>query len=223
MVALTSSAAAVTLSQFTFASDTSPTTEETFTSTTDVSGVGPFTTGGTGNFGRSSREGGNFFIRGTSSTFASDGGYITFTLSPDPTYEIDLDGFNFDYGVQQTSGGPAYSSVFRVRSSLDSFATDIQTSYAGATASATSTATAAVEGQESAPFNATASLTGALYENIISPIEFRIYITPSIDNFDTINRFDNVTATGTVSAVPEPSSAGLILLGAVGLAARRRR
>ena len=119
--------------------------------------------------------------------------YFTFTLTPAATYEIDFTSFVY---TGQASGTGATSVAFR--SSVDSFASNIGTPTVSGT---------------------TISLAGASFQNITTPIEFRLYgfgASASGGTF-SVNEF---TFNGDV--VPEPSSA---LLGGLGLLAllRRRR
>jgi hypothetical protein len=68
--------------------------------------------------------------------------------------------------------------------------------------------------------NVTVPLTAARFQNLTSPIEFRMYIsTPATgQSLD----FDNIVLNGTVAPVPEPSSLALVGLAVTGWAARRR-
>ena len=140
---LTAAAPAATISAFTFETDASPTTQAMNTTTSVAAASGPFTTGGSANLGRSSANAGNYFIRGISSTtFANDQGYLSFTVTPGASFKLDLTTLSFNYGVQASGSLANYTTVFRLRSSLDAFATSIPTSYAGAAASQASGATA---------------------------------------------------------------------------------
>jgi hypothetical protein len=75
--------------------------------------------------------------------------YFEFTLTPNATYEIDF--VSFVYTAQASGTG---ATTFAFRSSLDSFATNIGTPIAA---------------------GATISLAGAAYQNLTTPITFRLY------------------------------------------------
>ena len=68
------------------------------------------------------------------------------------------------------------------------------------------------------------NLSGAAYQNIAGPLEFRIYL---YDNEDTltqpIHRIDNFTLNGAVAVIPEPSAALISAMGLLALLGRRRR
>ncbi len=213
--------AAVTISGFTFASNTSPTTQAMNTTTTVVTAGGNYA-GGSPTSGRSTNDS-NFFTRGaTSTTFDTNQNYVSFTVTPGAMFKLDLTTLAFNYGVQSAGSSASYTTTFRLRSSLDAFATSIPTSYVGAPASATSTATASTT-SGGATLAATATFSGVSFSNITVPVEFRLYATPSVSSFDAITRFDNIVLSGDVIMVPEPSS--LALLGGFGVIAllRRRR
>lgn len=75
--------------------------------------------------------------------------YFEFTLSPDAGYDMDFT--YFSYNSQASAAGPLN---FSVRSSLDGFTTDLG---------------------PGAPTSATIDLTGPGFQNISTPITFRIY------------------------------------------------
>ncbi|KAA1261864.1 PEP-CTERM motif protein [Rubripirellula obstinata] len=72
----------------------------------------------------------------------------------------------------------------------------------------------------------TIDLSGAAYQNITSPVEFRLYIQAE-DGADTSPNstysLDSFAFNGTVVAIPEPSSFALFAFGGVAVVARRRR
>lgn len=80
--------------------------------------------------------------------------YFTFTLTPNSGYKINFESLVF--GLQRSSTGPA---TFSVRSSLDNYATSIQTIAASGTSVATKTT----------------ALSSATYQNITTAITFRVY------------------------------------------------
>jgi hypothetical protein len=139
---------------------------------------------GFGNSGRSTA--GNFFGRGISPTDLED--YISFTITADTGFTLDLSQLEFDYYVQQDQS-PFNSFTFEVRSSVDGFT---------AATSGTYTLNPATSG---APYeDATFDLTGASYQGL-SSIEFRLYAkTSGSEQFNDIVRWDNITVTGTVTS-----------------------
>lgn len=118
-----------------------------------------------------------------------------FSISLGPTSGNNINFTNFVFSSQASGTGP--STIF-VRSSIDSFATDLGSPTAA---------------------GGTISLAGASFQNVSTATEFRVYgfgASTSLGTF-SINDF---TFNGSV--IPEPSAA---LLGGIGLIAllRRRR
>ncbi len=143
----------------------------------------------------------------------SNNDYIEFTLSASPTYSLDLTNVTLNYGYTNT-GVPVFNDTFFVRSSVDSYATNL----------APGLITAAVPGGTAGgttPLFATFDLSAAAYDNL-STITFRLYQYDDLDETTSLTRFDNITVNGDV--VPEPSTLAM-LLGGVGLLTliRRRR
>ena len=133
--------------------------------------------------------------------------YTTFTLTPDSGFTLDLDTVTYDY---QSYGLAANGYNFYIRSSVDGFAGDIDTS--------SNTAGAA-----RVTFDVS-SLTG-----LTDPTELRIYAT----SIETGNRWFDLQGTdvatdvglivnGTVTPIPEPSTGLLAALAGLGLMRRRR-
>ncbi len=122
--------------------------------------------------------------------------YFTFTITPNAGYAIDFE--NFVYTGQASGMGP---SSFAFRSSLDGFAGDV--------GSPTATGT-------------TIDLSALAFQGITESIEFRLYGwgATNVGGTFSVNDF---TFNGDVYAIPEPSRALLISLGALGLVLRRRR
>ena len=162
---------------------------------------------------------GNAFFRSSSLTTSESGAvagndYFSFALTP-TSGGLTFTSLTFDLGGN-LAGSPAvapFTSFAFVRTSLDGFASNV-----GSVESFDATTAA------SAFANKTVNFSGALFQNVTQPVEFRVYIYSSIDGFnqtanDSIVRLDNVE----LSAIPEPSAWILSLAGAVGLLGLRRR
>jgi len=114
-----------------------------------VSGVG-FGSGLTANAGSD-----RFNTKGWTNTASPDmDDYFTFTLTPNSGYKINF--VSLDFTLQRSNTGP---SAFVVRSSLDNFATDIQSITASGTSGSAKTV----------------ALSNASFQNVASAITFRIY------------------------------------------------
>lgn len=144
----------------------------------------------------------------TGSTFsaASSGNdYITFSITPTSGNQLSLSGATVTYTLQNSATGPDFYSV---RSSVDSFGSDLSASSAALDATGTLTTSTSLTLPSSVAYT---GLTGA--------VEFRIYgwgATATGGTF-SVNAW---SMTGEVSAVPEPSTyaaiaGGLVLAGAV--------
>ncbi|HOW32106.1 MAG TPA: hypothetical protein PLP88_11080, partial [Bacteroidales bacterium] len=126
------------------------TTNQTFNANISVSGIGRGTgvTGATGND--------RYNTTGWTTTTSIDvNDYFEFILTPNLGYKINFDNLNFTF--QRSNSGP---SVFKVRTSLDAFNSDLGTfNNTG----------------DNSPSNVTLQLTGAQFDDITSAITFRIY------------------------------------------------
>jgi hypothetical protein len=122
--------------------------------------------------------------------------YFTWILTPNPGYQINFT--SFVYTSQASGTGP---TAFAFQSSRDGFVTAI----------GTPTAT-----------GATLNLSGVAYQNVATPIEFRLYgwNATSAGGTFSINDF---TFNGIAFAIPEPSRLLLLGLGSLSLIFRRRR
>lgn len=121
--------------------------------------------------------------------------HFSFTISADAGFEIDFE--NFVYTGQASGTGP---TSFAFRSSIDNFTANIGTP--------TST-------------GATVSLAGASFQNLTTPVTFRLYGWGASAAAGTFS-VNNFTFNGTVSAVPEPTSLILFGIASVGGFAFRR-
>jgi len=133
-------------------------------------------------------------------------GYIQVTVTPTTGYSLSFT--NFDFGVRSTSTGAA---SFALRSSVDSYATDIFTTSTTANSAWTLKTNAF---SYSAPVDTPVSLRLFGYGGAGSPAS------------GTINtRFDDISITlqANAAAVPEPSTWALIGIGSAFLLWRIRR
>ena len=144
---------------------------ETFFPDITVSGIGR----SSGIFAKDANN--RYNARGWVSTTLNSTYYFTFMLTPNLGYQINLTNFNFTGQVSAT--GPIN---FAFRSSLDNFSSDI-----GAPTAAQDPGT-----------NITINLTNLIYQNISTPIEFRIYAWGASNGLGTfsVNEF---TFNGTIS------------------------
>ena len=150
-------------------------------------------------------------INGTSNaTAVTANDYFTFTITP-----VDFMSFtSLTFDIANYTNDGTFSPVsFFVRSSVNNFSSNIGT---------TQTVLAGSNGTFQ---NANISLTGASFQNLNTPVEFRIYVQDSgIDDPDRGGLIDNVILNGT--AIPEPSTYAMMGLGAallVGFQRFRRR
>jgi hypothetical protein len=134
--------------------------------------------------------------------------YFTVTIEPNAGYAIDLQ----DLRLQAARGGGS-DRGFRVRSSLDGFATTLNGAETLALATQRPTMT---------PY--TVDLSSPAFNAITAPIEFRFYPYSTAPN-NTIE-FDNVVLNGTVnqvSQVPEAASLTLMMTALICACGTRRR
>lgn len=175
-------------------------------------------------YGRSTATSGpnlnTIFTRGTSLTTSeasaiTDGDYYAFTLTPSAGMYLNLTNLTFLTDATQGAAGITYTANFVVRSSLDGYSSNIATISDGPSSSSTSDYT-----------QQTINLSGAAFQNVATPITFRIYLYhtgPSATNSQAITRSDTYVLNGTVSAVPEPSTAALAGAGLALVGLRRRK
>lgn len=114
--------------------------------------------------------------------------YFTFTLDANTGYEIDFT--SLVYTGQASGTGP---TSFVVRSSIDGFTSNIATPGVGATI----------------------DLSGAAFQNLTTPVTFRIYGFGASAATGTYS-INDFTFNGTVVSVPEPASYAMCI-GGVGM------
>jgi hypothetical protein len=137
----------------------------------------------------------------TNSAAVTANDYVSFTITPSIGFSMNLTTLTFDFANYSTDGTFPAESFF-VRSSTNSFASNVgstQTTTSGASASGFTTASI--------------SLSAAAFQNVTSAIEFRIYFQDGTSDVDRGALLDNVVLNGTLTAVPEPATSMLLGLG----------
>lgn len=139
-------------------------------------------------------------------TAVTNNSFYQFAVTPTAGSTMNLTSLSFD-GASATS---VPSNGYVIRSSADGYGSDLQT--AGFTT------------QYSTFTNYSLSLTGSQFQNLTSAISFRVY-TYITSGSNPAAAYDNLKLTGSVVAVPEPSTYALaaIATGTIGYLARRRR
>ncbi len=121
------------------------------------------------------------------------GVYFQFSVTPDAGFLLSLSSLTFDVA----KGGISSPRGWAVRSSVDGYSSEIATQEV-----ATVQPTAAFFGVD---------LSGAAFQGLTTPTTFRIYTyTPA---WGSGMFYDNITLNGASSAVPEPSTLLMLLLG----------
>lgn len=139
-------------------------------------------------------------------TTVTNGTYFSFTLTANSGQALSLSSLTFNADVSGTSS----PRVFYVLDSADNY---VQSNTLATDNNAGGTLTTTLNAY-------TVNLTGAPYQNL-STITFKFYIaTPSTGN--NVG-FNNIVVNGTVSAVPEPATAWLLVAGGVAAAGGMRR
>jgi hypothetical protein len=123
--------------------------------------------------------------------------YFTFSLTPDPGFQLSLTELQLD---ERRSGTGIRD--WSIRSSLDAFAADIGTAFS-------------VPDNTSTRTDQSIDLTGGMFEDLTSAIEFRIFGYNAEGGGGTW-RLDNVDLFGTITPVPEVSGNVWIALGLTG-------
>lgn len=179
----------------------------------DVSSIGGTISSGTG----------TAFIAASSTTDSevnaiAGNDYFSFTVTPDSGFEMDFTQLSFGTVFSSTDAdSPGLAASFVVRSSVDSFASNVGSTFVEDFASS-STLTFT---------SRTVTLSGAEFQNLDSIVEFRIYMYDNSGAATRLLRVDNVVLTGAVSVIPETKSfaacAGILAIFALFGARRFRR
>lgn len=229
---------AETLASYDFSTSLAPTSSVSGLTAGSVA-LGSFSgVSAAGNYGRSGANGGNLFSRAedsaggspnyilptTEALALSNNTYFEFTFTPTGGEVFDLTSFAIDVGSQTISTGSgdvavksAYTGHFFLRSSLDSFGSNLGTD---------SYFTAAEVSGVHGPNQTFTSNLGLEFTSIASAVTFRVYLYVETDSRHSSQslRLDNVVLNGN-AAIPEPANAGALLGAAVILTvfvARRR-
>lgn len=159
-----------------FSTDANPTTEGLNTSSSAITGAGLAASAW-------SSTGKNYFGRQPSATPVTS--YVSFTITADSGYTLDLTQLTYNYELQSQSGS---TFTFETRSSVDGFASAIPGTYS-----------LNPSGQTASLQNASFDLSGGGYDGL-SSIEFRLYVTSNLPTiFNDIIRWDNIILSGTAS------------------------
>ena len=167
-----------------------------------------FASGLTTNTGFSTATDGNLFARvnGTSATGPADAitgnQYVSVTLTPNAGFQFNLTHLTLDLGYSLAAASvPAGVGVqlgASVFSSVNGFTADQVLATRTFTAADTTSAPGAILYQ-----NVIIDLTGAAYQGLSGPIEFRIYLYDSTNTLtQPIHRIDNFTLNGAVVGPP---------------------
>lgn len=201
--AVTTVAQAQVILDYTFTSGSNAPTlysDDVSASNTSWSGVtGATYSAGSGTaFGNSS---------GTPSSFQTTS-YLSFTVTPDVGFVLVLDELKFDLGAHKDPAqGTSFVTNARVRTSVGGFATDL-TINPGSNTTATTTG----DVNSTTVWNTfTVDLSGIGYDGV-SAITIRLYPFDNQGSTNSFLRFDNIS----LSAVPEPSAASVLMAGLLG-------
>ncbi len=127
-----------------------------------------------------------------------NGRYVYFDVTIDASQQLSLTNLTFDYSRGGTSG----TRYMGFATGLDADAIFVDAA-AGATRSNYT--------------NVDVDLSGALYQNLSGIVRFQFFST------GTSMDLDNITLNGTLTAIPEPSTMALAVLGLIGLGGVIRR
>ncbi|MDF3130111.1 hypothetical protein P0Y35_12960 [Kiritimatiellaeota bacterium B1221] len=133
--------------------------------------------------------------------------YLEFTITATGGNEFSLDSLVFDLGGRNYSADNDYLVYANVRSDLDNFSTDLATfNYT------------VPKGLGSDNYGEafTVNFSGSPFDNL-SEITFRLYPSDQNDNGNNIYRYTNINLNGTTAVIPEPATATLVLLSALGM------
>ncbi len=144
--------------------------------------------------------------------------YFSFTVTPDSGFEMDLTQLAFGTVFSSTDADVVdLAANFFVRSSLDSFASNVSTTFVEDFVSSSTLSFTP----------RTVTLSGSEFLDVSDAVEFRIYMYDNSGAATRLLRVDNVILSGSVNAIPEVKSfaayAGLLAIFAVFGARRFKR
>ena len=212
-----SSAHGATLAQFTFDSASASTADATDANLT----VSTFS--GSGGAGVSSFSDMAFiFSDDTDSTLAAaitNGDYWEFTITVNAGFTMDLTQLSFDHLTSGDGGVPGgtYPYTGNLSTFVNNFTAGDVLSTSTQTLNAANGATSELLGSDAVDLST--------YQNITGTTTFRVYAYDDSPNTidQPVLRLDNLLVTGTVTAVPEPTSNALLGLASLAMILRRRR
>jgi hypothetical protein len=111
--------------------------------------------------------------------------YFSFVVSPDSGYELNLDELTFNVA----RGGAATPRVYDVRSSVDGFAASLVAGPVEILTQRTTWTPVSID------------LSGAAFQNLTSPLAFRLHYMGQVGQFGQNIDFDEITVNGTVAVV----------------------
>ena len=172
------------------------------------------------NFRRNTTRGGSTYLGVHVAAVPSPGintaEYFEFQVSPNANEKLNLTKLDITASNESFSGGVRR---YWVRSDIagDNFTTNLANLNTGARNPAFA------QNNFLTPFEV--DLGGAEFQNVSSPLTFRIYMADDSQNLDTArwSGIDNVRINGTFAAIPEPSSLSLLAVAASGGMCLRRR
>ena len=135
--------------------------------------------------------------------------YFTFTIGPNSGGTLNLETLVFSTAYYGTTASTEAS--FFVRSSIDNFVINL-----GNTTFTSPLLTSAAFVEKTVTF------TGASFQDLTGPVEFRIYLYDANNASNRSIAIDDVTVNGTFIPVPEPASCAFVFA-AIGLAMTGRR
>jgi hypothetical protein len=144
---------------------------------------------------------------GTLPLAITNNSYWQFTISPQAGQLLNLTSLTFEGWKGGSSGTRGYG----LETSVGGFGPGLTLASADFTATRVS--------PKPVGSDWTIDLSGAGFQNLVSPITFRVYTYSTAGTVE----FDNVTLNGNLVAVPEPGTLAFLGLGTLALMIRRRR
>lgn len=147
---------------------------------------------------------------GNETDSVTEGEYFTFTIGPNSGGTLNLETLVFSTAYYGTNAPTVLASFF-VRSSIDNFVINL----GNTTFTSPLLTSAAFVGN-------TVTFTGASFQGLAGPVEFRIYLYDTNNASNRSIAIDDVTVNGTFIPVPEPASCAFVFA-SIGLALAGRR